>query len=110
MAALDAAIHAAPPQRRVLAAPRMVARALGTKLLTLPPPCGRSLRGNTWLAGTNPAMTLGAPETSSALFLAFWTAHAVSTRNFKKPPGAKPIEVSFKAGGAESPDAAGDVR
>jgi len=55
-------------------------------------------------------MTLGAPEASSALFLAFRAVHAVSTRNFKKPPRAKPIEVSFKPGGAESPDAAGDVR
>ena len=36
--------------------------------------------------------------------------HAVSTRSFKKPPGAKPIEVSFKPGGGGSPSAAGEVR
>ena len=36
--------------------------------------------------------------------------HAVSTRNFKKPPGARPIGVSFRPGGAGRSDAAGDVR
>ena len=37
-------------------------------------------------------------------------AHAVSTRNFRKPPGAPPIEVSLRPGGAGSAAAAGDVR
>ena len=42
--------------------------------------------------------------------LDFSPAHTVSTRNFKKPPGARPIGVSFRPGGAGRSDAAGDVR
>jgi hypothetical protein len=42
--------------------------------------------------------------------LDFCTGQAVSTRSFKKPPGAAPIEVSFRPGGAGNPNAAGDVR
>ena len=42
--------------------------------------------------------------------LIFCSFHPVSTRSFKKPPGARPIEVSFKPGGSGSPAAAGEVR
>ena len=42
--------------------------------------------------------------------LDFGAVHAVSTRSFKKPPGAAPIEVSLRPGGAKTPEAAGDVR
>ena len=42
--------------------------------------------------------------------LDFCAIHDVSTRSFKKPPGARPIEVSFRPGGAGRSDAAGDVR
>ena len=36
--------------------------------------------------------------------------NAISTRSFKNPPGAAPIEVSFRPGGAGRAAAAGDVR
>ena len=40
----------------------------------------------------------------------FSAAYTVSTRSFRKPPGAKPVDVSFRPGGARRSDAAGDVR
>jgi hypothetical protein len=57
---LTRAIHAAPPQRRVPIAPRMPQEPNKQRFLTSSPFCGRSLRGNTWVAGTSPAMTLRA--------------------------------------------------
>jgi hypothetical protein len=42
--------------------------------------------------------------------LIFSAGHTVSTRSFKKPPGARPIGVSFRPGGAGRSAAAGEVR
>jgi hypothetical protein len=55
MAGLDPAIHAAPPQMSLAA---NGARLQKQNVLTSPLPCGCSLRRNTWMAGTSPAMTL----------------------------------------------------
>jgi hypothetical protein len=44
--------------RRAPVAPRTVQGLQGQNVLTSPLPCGRSLRRNTWMAGSSPAMTL----------------------------------------------------